>query len=52
MGEWSPSRLRGAGDALMAGTPVGDLVPALLVAVVLVPTLVVGAAARLATREV
>ena len=52
VGEWSPSRLLGAGDALLAGTPVGDLVPALLVTLVLVPMLVVGGAARLATREV
>ena len=52
VGEWSPSRLLGAGDALLAGTPAGDLVPALLVALVLVPALVLGASARLATREI
>lgn len=52
VGEWSPSRLLGAGDALLAGASPGDLVPSLLVALVLAPTLVVGASSRLATREV
>ena len=52
LGAWSPSRLLGAGDALLAGTPVGDLVPALVVALALLPVLVLGACARLATREV
>ena len=52
VGEWSPSRLLGAGDALLAGASASDLVPSLVVALVLVPVLVVGASARLATREV
>ena len=52
VGEWSPSRLLGAGDALLAGTSFGDLAPALVVALVLVPVLVRGASVRLATREV
>ena len=52
VGEWSPSRLLGAGDALLAGASVGDLVPSLLVGLALVPALVFAASSRLATREI
>lgn len=52
VGDASPSRLLGAGDALLAGTAPADLVPAMLVTVVLVPALVAVAIRRLSRREV
>lgn len=49
--EWVPSRLLGATTALLAGAGPGDLVPALVVTVVLVPVLVGVAVHRLEHRE-
>lgn len=48
---WVPSRLVGATTALMAGATPGDLMPALVVTVLLVPLLVLLAERRLARRE-
>lgn len=49
--DWVPSRLLGATTALLAGAGPGDLVPALVVTVVLVPVLVAVAVQRLEHRE-
>lgn len=49
--DWVPSRLLGATTALMAGATIGDLLPALVVTVVVVPVLLVVAERRLARRE-
>lgn len=52
VGDWAPSRLLGAGDALLAGTAATDLLVPLVVAVVAAPALVLGAIGRLTRREV
>jgi ABC-2 type transport system permease protein len=49
--DWVPSRLLGATTALMAGASPGDLLPAVVVTLVLVPVLVVVAERRLDRRE-
>lgn len=52
VGDWMPSRLLGATDALLAGTPVSELMPAVAVAAVTIPVLVTVAVVRLSRREV
>lgn len=49
--DWVPSRLLGGTTALLGGTSPGDLVPALVVTVALVPVLLAIAERRLAHRE-
>lgn len=49
--DWVPSRLLGGTTALMAGASPGDLLPAVLVTVVLVPVLLLVAERRLERRE-
>ena len=49
--DWVPSRLLGATTALLAGAGPGDLAPALVVTVLLVPLLVTIAVRRLDHRE-
>jgi ABC-2 type transport system permease protein len=52
VGSWIPSRLLGAGDAMLMGVPAGDFAVATVVAVVAIPALVALAAGRLGRREV
>lgn len=52
VGSWMPSRLLGAGDAMLAGLPASDFAVATVVAVVAIPALVALAAGRLGRREV
>lgn len=52
IGDWVPSRLLGAGDALLAGVPARDLLPPMLVGIATIPLLVAGAVVRLSRREV
>ena len=48
---WIPSRLLGATTELLAGVPAGDLLPAVLVTLVVVPLLLLVAERRLEHRE-
>jgi hypothetical protein len=52
VGSWIPSRLLGAGDAMLMGVPAGDFGVATIVAVMAIPALVLLAAGRLGRREV
>lgn len=49
--DWIPSQLLGATTALMAGASPADLLPAAVVAVLVVPVLLLAAERRLAYRE-
>jgi len=52
VGSWIPSRLLGAGDAMLVGMPASDFAAAALVGILAIPALVVLAAGRLGSREV